>query len=69
MKCVDALLRKEVIGIFAQNFAFSFRDPLKPTMGSCLKSKLESLSIQFRIKTVQKPLFIFCLSSGMTNLP
>lgn len=64
MKYMDPTSRKKVTGICAQNFAFSFRDPLKPTLDTVL-SELKSLSL-FHIKTVSKPLFIFCVASGMT---
>lgn len=45
---------------------FKFRGPSEPTMVTCLESKLESLIIHFHVKTVEKPLFIFCVVSGMT---
>lgn len=56
VKYIDSLPRGYARGIYAHNFAFSFRGPLKPVIVITIT--------QFHIKTA-KPFFIFCVTSGM----
>lgn len=66
VKYIDSLRRKKSNRHLCTKCCHS-GDPLKPTILTCLESKLESLNIiHFHVNTVEKPLFVFYVVSGMT---